>query len=186
MEETKVEIRLIVERELEQFFAYLSEQLSENGQGDGPLFQPMSRRSTGLTTEMEQRFTSGMTVDFPQSGWRRVWGAFDKHGVIMGHIDLRGHPEAHTQHRALLGMGVHRDARRMGLGQKLIRTVKQWAKDEAGIEWIDLWVLSENLPAVGLYQATGFIKNGELEDMFRIDTRSYAFTRMSLRLRGEH
>ncbi|RTR40903.1 N-acetyltransferase [Shewanella canadensis] len=183
MEETKVEIRLIVERDLEQFFAYLSEQLAENGRGANPLFQPQSPDSDGLTKEMEQRFTSGMIVDFPQSGWRRVWGAFDKHGVIMGHIDLRGHPEAHTQHRALLGMGVHRDARRMGLGHKLIRSVKQWAIDEAEIEWIDLWVLSENLPAIGLYQAAGFIKNGELEDMFRIDARSYAYTRMSCSLK---
>jgi len=182
MQETKVEIRLIEEHELEQLFAYLSEQLSENGLGDGPLFQPMSRQSS-LTTEMEQRFTSGMKADYPQPGWRRVWGAFDKHGVIMGHIDLRGHPEAHTQHRALLGMGIHRDARRMGLGKKLIKTVQHWAKDEAGIEWVDLWVLSENLPAIGLYQATGFIKNGQLEDMFRIDAHSYAYTRMSCSLK---
>jgi len=184
MEESKVEVSLIAENDFVQFFSYLSEQLAENGRGANPLFQPQSPDSDGLTKEMELRFTSGMTVDFPQSGWRRVWGAFDKHGVIMGHIDLRGHPEAHTQHRALLGMGVHRDARRMGLGQQLIKTAKQWAIDEAEIEWIDLWVLSENLPAIGLYEATGFIKNGELEDMFRIDGHSYAFTRMSLHLCG--
>lgn len=41
------------------------------------------------------------------------------------------------------------------LGQQLIISVKHWAIDEAAIEWIDLWGLSENLPAIALYQATG-------------------------------
>ncbi|WP_299798465.1 GNAT family N-acetyltransferase [uncultured Shewanella sp.] len=182
MEESKVEIRLIAESDLAKFFSYLREQLAENGRGDNPLFQPLSPESDGLTEEMELGFSSGVAKVFPQSGWRRVWGAFDNAGSIIGHIDLRGHGEKYTQHRALLGMGVHSDARRMGLGRKLIHTVRQWAKDEAGIEWIDLWVLSENLPAIALYQASGFIKNGEVEDMFRIDGSSYAFTRMSLNL----
>ncbi|MPY23497.1 N-acetyltransferase [Shewanella psychropiezotolerans] len=176
------EIRLIQESELSLFFDYLSEQIAENGQGDIPLFQPMSRELSAMSEQMKQRFSDGITRTFGDETWRKLWIATDAQDRICGHIDLRPLVEPHTAHRALLGMGVHSDARRTGVGKQLIKTVEQWAKTETDLQWIDLWVMSNNLPAISLYNKTGFIKNGEIEDMFRIDGSSYSYTNMSLKL----
>jgi ribosomal protein S18 acetylase RimI-like enzyme len=51
----------------------------------------------------------------------------------------------------------------------------------AGVD--DLQVISENQAAVSLYQRAGFVKMGELPDMFRIDGRACAYTTMSMRPR---
>ncbi|AQS39692.1 acetyltransferase, ribosomal protein N-acetylase [Shewanella psychrophila] len=176
------EIRLIKENELSRFFAYLNEQVAENGQGDVPLFQPMSRKFSAMSEQMKQRFSDGITRTFSDESWRKLWIAIDEQEQICGHIDLRPLAEPHTDHRALLGMGVHSDARRTGLGKKLIETVAEWAKEETDLQWIDLWVMSNNVPAISLYQKTNFIKNGEIEDMFRIDGSSYSYVNMSLKL----
>ncbi|WP_076407475.1 GNAT family N-acetyltransferase [Shewanella sp. UCD-KL12] len=176
------EIRFIAENELHNFFEYLSLQIAENGQGDVPLFQPMSADVSVMSEQMKLRFSQGVATHFPDAGWRKLWIATDEKKQICGHIDLRPLAEAHTEHRALLGMGVHNDARRTGLGKQLIKTIVSWARDETELQWIDLWVMSNNLPAIALYQKTGFIKNGEIEDMFRIDGNSYSYINMSLKL----
>ena len=178
------EISLLNEQSLEAFFNYLDEQLSESGKGEVSLFQPLSRSHSGMTDEMKLRFSQGLVTQYGELGWRQVWVAKDCEGNIQGHIDLRGHPEEHTQHRALLGMGVRTQARRTGLGKRFIQTVEKWAIDESELVWLDLWVLSNNKPAIGLYESTGFKKLGEVEDMFRIDNESHHFTRMAKRLRG--
>ncbi|NRD72631.1 GNAT family N-acetyltransferase [Shewanella sp. VB17] len=181
---TQLTIRLLTEQDLPKFFDYLIEQLAESGQGEVPLFQPLSRDNPEVTVEMKRRFSQGIATDFGQTGWRKIWGALDQDEHLLGHIDLRGHGEAHTEHRALLGMGVHTRARRTGLGKRFIQVAQAWAMQEAALVWIDLWVLSNNKPAIGLYEATGFNKLGEIEDMFRIDAESHSFTRMAKNLRA--
>lgn len=176
------EIRLIQESELSRFFDYLSEQIAENGQGDVPLFQPMSREFSAMSEQMKQRFLDEITRTFGDESWRKLWIAIDAQERICGHIDLRPLAEPHTDHRALLGMGVHSNARRTGLGRQLIKTVEQWVKAETDLQWIDLWVMANNLPAISLYNKAGFTKNGEIEDMFRIDGNSYSYINMSLKL----
>jgi len=69
------------------------------------------------------------------------------------------------------------------LSKRLIETVTFWAASETAIEWIDLWVLSSNAPAVHLYKSTGFQKLGEVDDMFRIDGLSEAYTLMTKGIR---
>ncbi|WP_370659674.1 GNAT family N-acetyltransferase [Massilia polaris] len=104
-----------------------------------------------------------------------------RRSAIAGHIDLRARPERAAAHRALLGMGVHRDQRRKGLGVRLIDASMAWARDETGIDWIDLEVLSNNRAARDLYARTGFATVGEMPDMFRIDGEQHAYTFMTRR-----
>jgi ribosomal protein S18 acetylase RimI-like enzyme len=96
-------------------------------------------------------------------------------------VDLRGRPEQASGHRALLGMGVHRLARRQGLGRVLVASAMDWARRQ-GLAWVDLEVLSSNQPACALYRACGFRQTGEIADMFRIDGEQLAYTLMSLKL----
>lgn len=144
-------IRLVAPKELEKFFIYLNDHLSNNGKEGTPLFQPLSRNDSRLPKEKEESFSEGLSIPVGQAGWRRVWIAVDQNEEILGHIDLRALTDKYTEHRALLGMGVDRKYWRKGLGKRLIETVTLWVASETAIEWIDLWVLSNNVPAVHLY-----------------------------------
>ncbi|WP_342119084.1 GNAT family N-acetyltransferase [Pseudoduganella sp. OTU4001] len=173
-------IRPLHSEELAVFFHYLNDHLLDNGRDGAPLFQPMSRSSSGFPPEKASGFSTGLQAHFGQPGWRRVWVALEGEDII-GHIDLRSRPEPAARHRCLLGMGVHRNARRGGLGTALVATAVEWARGQ-GLEWVDLEVLAGNAPARGLYRKMGFQQTGEIEDLFRIDGESLGYVFMSLQL----
>ena len=174
-------IRPAVHTDLAALFAYLNDHLADNGKGGAPLFQPMARSESRLPADKEASFITGLGTPVGEAGWRRVWLALDAAGAISGHIDLRARPERPAAHRAMLGMGVHRDYRRQGLGARLIDAALAWARTEPGIAWVDLDVLSVNRPARQLYQRAGFAIVGEIGDMFRIDGEQLAYTYMTRR-----
>jgi ribosomal protein S18 acetylase RimI-like enzyme len=164
----------------EAFFAYLDDHASDNGR-DGQYFQPMSRAESRFTVERQQAFRAGLGVPAGGHGWRRAWVARDARDRVVGHVDLRSHPERFTAHRCLLGMGVDRDHRRLGLGARLLAQAEQWAAAE-GLKWLDLRVLSSNEAAVALYRKVGFQMNGGTPDMFVIDGQSFGYVAMSRKL----
>jgi ribosomal protein S18 acetylase RimI-like enzyme len=173
-------IRALDPREAPQFFAYLNDHLRDNGAHGNPLFQPMPRSRSVFPDEKAAAFSKGLGIALGQPGWRRAWIATGQDG-ILGHVDLRARPEHGCAHRALLGMGVHRLARRQGLGRVLVASAMDWARKQ-GLEWVDLEVLSINEPARALYRDCGFRQTGEIADMFRIDGEQLAYTLMSLKL----
>lgn len=164
------------------FSTYLNDHLADNGEPGGVYFQPLARAESAFSAERADAFRAALAVPLTAPGWRRLWGAFTPERRLLGHIDLRAHPERPAAHRCLLGMGVDRSVRRAGLGSNLIEHAATWARDEAAIEWIDLQVLSVNEAAIRLYQRAGFVATGEIADMFRIDGHSFAFTGMSKKL----
>jgi ribosomal protein S18 acetylase RimI-like enzyme len=174
-------IRAAVHTDLAALFAYLNDHLADNGKDGTPLFQPMARSESRLPPEKEASFITGMGTPVGAPGWRRVWLALDESGAIAGHIDLRARPERAAKHRALLGMGVDRAHRRKGLGARLIDAALAWAREEAGIDWVDLEVMSSNRAARELYARNGFAAVGEIADMFRIDGEQHAYTFMTRR-----
>lgn len=174
-------IRPVQLDELPAFFRYLNDHLKDNGLNGAPLFQPMPRERSVFPQDKEAAFTRGVRTPVGDAGWRRAWVAVGQNG-ILGHIDLRARPETGVTHRALLGMGVHRLARRQGLGMVLLASALAWARSATTLEWIDLEVLSVNEPARALYRKSGFQQTGEIPDMFRIDGERLAYTLMSLHL----
>ncbi|MEL6676452.1 MAG: GNAT family N-acetyltransferase [Bacteroidota bacterium] len=152
-----------------QFLVYLQDHISDNGQGSTPLFLPISRWNLRLPEHLADSFQKGLDLDTHTTGWRRGFMAIDQKGEIAGHIDLRSHPQAHTLHRALLGMGVHRDFRKKGLGSQMLTFLVEWAQQETELAYIDLWVMAENKPAIRLYQKMGFEEIARVKDKFRID-----------------
>lgn len=174
-------IRALDPREAAPFFAYLNDHLRDNGAQGHPLFQPMPRSQSAFPDDKAAAFQRGLGIAVGQPGWRRAWIAAGQDG-ILGHVDLRARPESATAHRALLGMGVHRLARRQGLGRVLLASAVAWARN-AGLAWVDLEVLSINEPARALYREAGFRHSGEIADMFRIDGEQLAYTLMTLQLK---
>lgn len=174
-------IRPAEEGEFDAFFVYLDDHLRDNGKDGAPLFQPLPRTASSFPPDRQASFRAGATIPVGTPGWRRLWLAWDGER-IAGHIDLRARPEPASAHRCLLGMGVHRGYRRHGLGLRLIETAAAWAVSQPELAWIDLEVLSANLPARRLYARAGFVQTGEIADLFRIDGQALAYTYMSRRL----
>jgi ribosomal protein S18 acetylase RimI-like enzyme len=170
--------------QLDEFFVYLREHVAENGAPGIGYFQPMSRAASNISAEREQSFRNALAIEVAKSGWRRLWVARSSNGSIVGHIDLRGHVEHNTSHRCLLGIGVQSASRRRGVGSYLLENAKNWAY-VAGLEWIDLQVLSVNEAAKKLYHRFGFVTVGEVPDMFKIDEQNFSYTYMALRLGGD-
>ena len=163
-------------------FRYLDDHLSDNGR-DGQYFMPIPRSESRFPADKTRSFRDGCTVAVGTPGWRRAWVARDARGRVVGHVDLRAHPEPGTGHRCLLGMGVDREHRRIGLARRLLAHATQWATEQ-GLRWIDLRVLSINEPAVALYRAEGFQMQGGTPDMFVIDGQSFGYVAMAKRLRA--
>jgi GNAT superfamily N-acetyltransferase len=175
-------IRAATEADLSAFFPYLADQLSDNGRHGNPLFQPISRGQRGMPPDRVEAFTRGIATPLSAPGWRRLWLALGG-DAIRGHIDLRARPEPEAAHRCYLGMGVHRDARRIGLGKALLEVAIDWAATNPALDWIDLEVLSVNEPARALYRKRGFVQTGEVADLLRIDGERHGYAAMSLPLR---
>jgi ribosomal protein S18 acetylase RimI-like enzyme len=179
----RTSIRPALEADLPPFFAYLDDHLRDNGADGTPLFQPLPRDQLRMPAGLRLAFIKGLSMPVGQPGWRRLWLALGPTGNIAGHIDLRARPEAMAAHRAMLGTGVQRLYRRRGLGRQLVDTAVAWARKEAGIDWVDLEVLADNQPAVALYLRADFRMIARIEDMVRVDGRSYDLCYMTLALR---
>jgi ribosomal protein S18 acetylase RimI-like enzyme len=160
-------IATLGEADLDDFFDYLGEQLSENGR-DGHWFMPLAPTDAGVPPAKRQAFQGGFATPFGQAGWRRGWLARDAHGRVCGHVDLRACESPACAHRCVLGMGVRRDMRRLGLASRLLAHATLWASEQ-GLKWIDLEVLSANEAAVALYRREGFLMQGGRPDAYVID-----------------
>ena len=62
--------------------------------------------------------------------------------------------------------------RKQGIGEKLVKTVLAFCIENSSIDWLDLNVLSVNVPAKSLYQKCGFNVIDEMTDFYRIDGSS--------------
>jgi RimJ/RimL family protein N-acetyltransferase len=168
------------ESDLDSFFKYLEVHLSENGQEEIPLFQPASRKDEKLPDSKREKIISGISNKFGDSGWKKLWLAKDESGKIRGHLDLRHPNDRNCYHRVLLGMGVDSSYYKQGIGTKLIEIAINFCQESEDIDWIDLRVLSENIPAKSLYLKTGFSEIGEFKDQYRIDGQSISDTAMCM------
>ena len=175
-----VRIEAVDVASMDALLAYLDDHLSDNGR-DGKYFMPLTPEQSRFPADKARSFRDGLAIAVGEPGWRRAWAARDARGRVIGHVDLRGHPEAHTGHRCLLGMGVDRDHRRLGLARKLLAHATQWAIEQ-DLRWMDLRVLSINEAAVALYRAEGFQMQGGTPDMFWIAGQSLGYLFMAKKL----
>ncbi|WP_298245287.1 GNAT family N-acetyltransferase [uncultured Bradyrhizobium sp.] len=87
-----------------------------------------------------------------------VFGAFGA-DALVGTAGFRREDGAKTAHRAVLwGMYVRPDARKSGIGRRLVDAVAAHAASR--VEQLHLVVVSENRPALRLYTAAGFVEYG--------------------------
>lgn len=88
-------------------------------------------------------------------------------GKLIGNIDITGHERQKMAHTAMLGMGLHKDWRNIGLGTLLIQEATDWAKYNSPLELIWLDVYANNTLGFNLYQKMGFRINGRIPKFFK-------------------
>ncbi|WP_429028719.1 GNAT family N-acetyltransferase [Aeromonas media] len=162
------------------FAPSLGVQLLENASDNSPLFQPIPKDHCKVSEQLRTKFRDGFGVSIGKPSWRKLWLAKNSSSHILGHIDLRHYSGEYNTHRVLLGMGVKNNARMQGLGIKLLESAFRFCQETDSIDWLDLNVLSNNIPAKSLYLRCGFKIIGEVSDFYRIDEESVSETTMTL------
>lgn len=177
-----MQIQSLTADQLDNFVEYLIRQVSSNGLNGEPLYLPVPPNTEYLNQQKIDKMKSGIDIEVGKPGWRRYWIITNEVGEMIAHIDLRSRDEPSTSHRALLGMGMNTEYRGKGIGSRLVEFVLQWANKLPEIQWIDLQVMSNNVPGVKLYQKMGFELQGEYKEMFFIDGAYFDYLSMSKRV----
>jgi RimJ/RimL family protein N-acetyltransferase len=80
-------------------------------------------------------------------------------GEVVARLSLARDPHPASRHVADLGLLVEAGHRRRGIGRLLLEQAVAWAR-AAGVRKLELHVFPWNGPAIGLYDAFGFTREG--------------------------
>lgn len=84
-------------------------------------------------------------------------------GMIVGDVGLSP-AKGRRAHVATLGMGVHDDFTRRGIGRALLGEAVSIADDWLNLRRLELTVYADNHGAIALYQSFGFTVEGRMAD----------------------
>lgn len=101
---------------------------------------------------------------------------------ILGNIDLTGNRRKVMEHTALIGMGIAKEFRNIGLGTALLSECVDWAKQNPILELIWLQVYTDNKLGVSLYKKMGFSENGLIKNFFKHKGNYYDNLTMSMKV----
>ncbi|HET8528581.1 MAG TPA: GNAT family N-acetyltransferase [Gaiellaceae bacterium] len=87
-------------------------------------------------------------------------------GAVVGRLSLARDTHPASAHVADLGLMVAGDSRRQGVGRALLEAAVEWARG-AGVRKLELHVFPWNEPAIALYEAFGFEREGYRKAHYR-------------------
>ncbi len=133
------------------------------GEADAADFQRVFLRALtehpeafGVSVEEQEATTLEAVANLLTAPNNRVFGAFAG-GAIVGIAGLFRSPRSKSHHRAIFGpMYVTPEARRSGVGKRLLDAALTYARSWAGLEDVVLLVTVGNTPARELYLKAGF------------------------------
>lgn len=89
-------------------------------------------------------------------GLNLAFGAFND-DELVGTVTIEFTAKPKTRHKAhIVGMFVREEARGLGAGKALLRTALAAARARPGVLLVTLTVTDGNLPAIALYESSGF------------------------------
>jgi len=90
-----------------------------------------------------------------------VLGAFSENGGLLGIVTFKRDTRSKARHKAMLSsMYVLPEARRHGLGRKLLAEIVDKARHLEGLEQIHIWVLHAPGSPLRFYRQCGFESQG--------------------------
>jgi len=115
----------------------------------------------------EQRKRWVKSIDDPEVLWIKA----EIGGRFVGSLSLARYGNLEkSRHLRVLGMGVSKAFRGMGVGKALMDYAIRWARRK-GLEKITLSVFSTNRAAIQFYEKFGFVREGVMKKQFRIQGR---------------
>ncbi|WP_437964894.1 GNAT family N-acetyltransferase [Sorangium sp. So ce260] len=164
------------------FMTYLIEHMAESGRRGVPHFAVVTSLAPD---EVEKSARDRWSKALDEPLWGRAWllRSTEPRARVVGHIELRGGRVWSESHRAVLAMGILGPYTGQGHGRRLLETAIAWARDKAGLSYLDLGVFSNNERAMRLYARMGFVPIGTREDAFRVDGAILDDIQMTLALR---
>jgi len=173
-------IRMLTDADFPALFVHMCRHGDESGRNGDVIFRPRSQHEVMDEVQIGHRHRGAWAKGLDQPLWLRTWGVFVDNAIV-GHLDLDGGRLPAELHRATLGMGIERRARRKGYGRELLQTAIAWARGN-DLVWIDLGVFAHNEAARALYKSVGFVEVGTVKDQFRVDGVSIDDVSMTLAL----
>lgn len=85
---------------------------------------------------------------------------------VVGRLSVARDPHPSSRHVADLGLFVAASHRRRGIGRALLEQAVDWSRD-VGVRKLELHVFPWNEPAIGLYEAFGFEREGYRRGHYR-------------------
>ena len=91
---------------------------------------------------------------------------------VVGWVDIFPDDNPRLSHRGTLGMGVLREYRGQGIGERLLTAALAKAA-EFGLEKVELNVYTSNIGAIALYRKMGFQQEGLIKKYRKLDGRYF-------------
>ena len=174
-------VEMLKPEHINGYLTYMRKADAQSGVDGLPHFHPYGKDEPYDMQAAIQREHKRWTTPLDEPGWRRAWGIFDSdQAQPVGHLYFEGGMLLSAMHRVGMGMGLLRSHHRLGGGTMLLTAAIDWARNQPGIDWIDLGVFEENIGAHALYKRFGFVEQGRTPDLFRVDGHQIDDISMSL------
>ena len=176
-----INIRLLTLDDIEGWLQQCEILDGESGKND-IYFGPYSRGEAYSIDKIRKKTIERWSKPLTHPCWRRAWGIFDDTNIV-GSAQISAGDLPTSIHRVDLGIGIYKEYRNLGLGQKLFHTIINWCRRQPSIFWIDLGVFSGNEQAKLVFEKVGFKEIGYKEEAWSIDGKSIGETSMTLNVK---
>lgn len=133
------------------------------------------REGVPMTIEQEEAFLENVN----KTPYSRMFVVRDENQII-GNGYIHANPRSRIQHKAELAISVLKEYWGKGVGQLLMKTLLDYAKETSFIETVYLDVVSDNKRAIKLYEKFGFKTYGINERAIKINDSYYDWNLMRL------
>lgn len=82
---------------------------------------------------------------------------------VVGAASIHIHEKERERHAASVGIMVHREYQRKGIGKKLMQKLVDLSDNWIKLVRLELIVFTDNVAAVKLYESMGFVKEGVMK-----------------------
>lgn len=131
-------------------------------------FVPYAKGEFKLSIEEEKQWIQSF-IDIP-NGLLLV-GIID--GKIVGNIDLNSNKREMLQHTSIIGIGILKEYRGLGLGSIFFQETINWAKNHSSLEFLSLETYATNKVGIALYEKFGFKQAGLLSNFIKVSPNEY-------------
>lgn len=128
-----------------------------------------------MTIEQEETFLENVN----KTPYSRMFVVRDNNQIIANGY-IHANPRSRIQHKAELAISVLKEYWGKGVGQLLMKTLLDYAKETSFIETVYLEVVSENKRAIKLYEKFGFKTYGTNKRAIKINDSYYDWNLMRL------